>query len=320
MPLGPDLIYNKSIRESLSDIADFHGEVLFSPLLFKAEDLGVDLDQCRLSTEELTLFARIATRAKERFTNDASGDQDHGLQVENAHGSPMDVDELSLNRGYCRKKDIGKRLFKDSGLAELDVGKRRKTLKKHQLSADEIEAVVSSVRGDKLSHNEAARKHQISPRLVQSLASALKKDPEFLQRARKKEMKGRQKLRAVITEALKHLNSKAGLFKAKQVSESVLEEHGIVVSNQYVCSVLRNDIGARFKLIRKIPYLGNHNRCLQLRQLYAKFMLRKLAAGVRVINVDQTWINDMFLTRRKWRMRGATNSWAEKPVNPRIAV
>ena len=36
MPLGPDLIFNKSIRESLSDIADFNGEVLFSPMMFKA--------------------------------------------------------------------------------------------------------------------------------------------------------------------------------------------------------------------------------------------------------------------------------------------
>ena len=162
--------------------------------------------------------------------------------------------------------------------------------------------------------------HRVSPRLVQSLVAALKKDPEFLQQAREKELKRRQKLRAVIAEALKHLSSKAGLFKAKQVSESVLTDHGIAVSNQYVCQVLRHDIGARFKLIRKIPYLGNHNRCLMLRQLYAKFMLRKLAAGVRIINVDQTWINDMFLTRRKWRMRGKVNSWAEKPVNPRIAV
>ena len=111
MPLGPDLIFNKSIRESLSDIADFHGEVLFSPLLFKAEDLGVDLDQCQLSKEELALFARIATSAKERFTKDAS-------RVEHAHGSPEDVDGLSLNRSYRRKKDIGKRLYKESGLAE----------------------------------------------------------------------------------------------------------------------------------------------------------------------------------------------------------
>ena len=167
-----------------------------------------------------------------------------------------------------------------------------------------MEAVVSSVNLDKLSHKEAAYKHRVSPRLVQSLVSGLKKDSEFLQQARGREMKRREKLRAVVAEAHKHLSSKAGLFKAKQVTESVLADHGIAVSNQYVCSVLRSDIGARFKLIKKIPYLANHDRCLMLRQLYAKFMLRKLAAGVRIINVDQTWINDMYLKRRKWRMRG----------------
>ena len=33
-------------------------------------------------------------------------------------------------------------------------------------------------------------------------------------------------------------------------------------------------------------------------------MLDLLASGKRVINVDQTWINDANYTRRKWRMRG----------------
>ena len=71
----------------------------------------MDLDTCQLSKEELTLFAKIATRAKERFKKDALGDQDCRLQVESAHGSLNDIDWLNLNRGYCRKKDIRKRLY-----------------------------------------------------------------------------------------------------------------------------------------------------------------------------------------------------------------
>ena len=54
----------------------------------------------------------------------------------------------------------------------------------------------------------------------------------------------------------------------------------------YIRAVLRHDIGARYKPIKRVPYLGNTNRCLILRQLYAKFMLDKLSRGMRVINLD----------------------------------
>ena len=51
--LGPDLIYDKSIRASLSLVSDFTGEVLFSPFLYKANDLSSDLAQSELPLDEL---------------------------------------------------------------------------------------------------------------------------------------------------------------------------------------------------------------------------------------------------------------------------
>ena len=92
------------------------------------------------------------------------------------------------------------------------------------------------------------------------------------------------------------------------------------MSTSYVSQVLRHDIGARYTRIQKVPYLGNSVRCLLLRQQYAKFMLGQLASGVRVINLDQTWINDTRYLRRKWRLRGAVNSQPDSKVTPRIAV
>ena len=84
--------------------------------------------------------------------------------------------------------------------------------------------------------------------------------------------------------------------------------------------MLRNDIGARYKPIKKVPYIGNTPRCIILRQKYAMFVLDQLQRGVRVINLDQTWINDANFTRRKWRMRGQVNSSNDCKVEPRIAM
>ena len=75
-------------------------------------------------------------------------------------------------------------------------------------------------------------------------------------------------------------------MKSQQIQERVLQENGIKVDCRYIASVLRNDIGARYKPIRKVPYLGNSIRCLQLRQFYSKFMLGQIASGVRIINLD----------------------------------
>ena len=61
-------------------------------------------------------------------------------------------------------------------------------------------------------------------------------------------------------------------------------------------------------------------RIFNLDQEYAKFMLDLLSKGTRVINIDQTWLNDTMFVRRKWRKRGDTNTMNEHKVNPRTSV
>ena len=84
-----------------------------------------------------------------------------------------------------------------------------------------------------------------------------------------KESARRLKLRAVLTESKKLLSSPKGLMKSTYVSEAVAERHKISVSDQYISAVLRNDLGARYKPIKRIPFMGNSVRCKVLRQKYA---------------------------------------------------
>ena len=49
-------------------------------------------------------------------------------------------------------------------------------------------------------------------------------------------------------------------------------------------------------------------------------MLDLLSKDVRIINIDQTWINDTMFIRRRWRRRGAINTMNEHKVTPRTAV
>ena len=84
--------------------------------------------------------------------------------------------------------------------------------------------------------------------------------------------------------------------------------------------MLRHDLGAKFARIKKIPFHGNSDRCLLLRQHYARFMLAQLSSGVRVINLDQTWLNHLNFRRFKWRLQGQTHSERAGSVTPRVAV
>ena len=65
--------------------------------------------------------------------------------------------------------------------------------------------------------------------------------------------------------------------------------------------MLKKDLGVTYQAIKRIPYRGNSTRCLALRQRYAQYMLSLLESGVRVINIDQTWIGETNYVRRKWR-------------------
>ena len=100
-------------------------------------------------------------------------------------------------------------------MSEESGGVSRKTVKKCQLSCDEMASIVESVAKDKLSHKEAAAKHRVSPRLVQSIVKKSKTDGAFLNKARNKEQKRRLKLRTVIEQSLKHLDSKSGLHNSQ---------------------------------------------------------------------------------------------------------
>ena len=87
-----------------------------------------------------------------------------------------------------------------------------------------------------------------------------------------------------------------------------------------ISKVMSCDMGLAFKRIQKVPLLGNTARCLLLRQMYAKFMLKLLAAGTRVINVDQTWLNDLNFHRRCWAHAGDRNTRNMNSVTPRLSM
>jgi len=74
----------------------------------------------------------------------------------------------------------------------------------------------------------------------------------------------------------------------------------------------------RYRVIKRVAYLGNTQRCLVMRMLYAKKMFTLLEQGARIINIDETWLPHLDFRTKKWRQRGQNNTSAVKPLSHRV--
>ena len=82
--------------------------------------------------------------------------------------------------------------------------------------------------------------------------------------------------------------------------------------------MLRTDFGMRYKKVKRTPFHGNSERCLLLRQLFAKTPLAIMSSGKRVVNIDETWLPHTDFRRKKWRRKGDNNSASLKESSYRV--
>ena len=80
-------------------------------------------------------------------------------------------------------------------------------------------------------------------------------------------------------------------------------------------AVLNTKFGLSYRKVKPIPYAGNSERSKVLRSLYAQRMLQIYESGMRVINVDESWIPEADFRKRRWKRRGMINSRTEKALS-----
>ena len=146
-------------------------------------------------------FGLIATNAKSRFERAIKLHVPENSDPTNKAIKEEDFKILVLKRGYSRKRDIkadSKQLKVD--LAS-EIGLKYKTKKRHQMTTEELQNIVDTVKQEKLSHAQAAIKFNVDKSLISRLIVQSRKDPNFLEKAAIKESARRLKLRAVLTES-----------------------------------------------------------------------------------------------------------------------
>jgi hypothetical protein len=92
------------------------------------------------------------------------------------------------------------------------------------------------------------------------------------------------------------------------------------LKDHYIKKVFREYLGLKFKRVKKIAYQGNSERNLVLRQRFGMKFIELFESGKRIINIDETWLNDTQFIRSKWQLRGSSFSQTAKKVRPRISA
>ena len=116
------------------------------------------------------------------------------------------------------------------------------------------------------------------------------------------------------------VDERASIWSAQQVVSAIPTAELMDITPRYVQAVLRNEFKMRYKRIKPIPFQGNSDKNLILRQQYAMSLLEELHKGIVCINIDETFINSGLGRYRRWRERNATNSVRLKSVSPRIGM
>ena len=75
-----------------------------------------------------------------------------------------------------------------------------------------------------------------------------------------------------------------------------------------------------YRMAKAVPTQSNVERALVLRQQYSLRLLPLLEKKTRIINVDESWLNQTRHLRRTWVPSDAPSTFREKQVQPRISL
>ena len=83
---------------------------------------------------------------------------------------------------------------------------------------------------------------------------------------------------------------------------------------------MKGDFNLRYIKSKKLNPSANSDRAIVLRQQYAIQIFKLLNHKKRVINVDETWLNETSFTRKAWAKNKGQGNTRLNVVSPRISM
>ena len=110
------------------------------------------------------------------------------------------------------------------------------------------------------------------------------------------------------------------IASAKMVCRKVMDDHNLWVNEFQVRQVMKKDFKLSFIKVKKLAPQANSDLNLVLRQQFALKLMEHLHEGKRVINIDETWMNETSHVRRTWAQRDGSGNLKLNSVTPRLSM
>ena len=116
------------------------------------------------------------------------------------------------------------------------------------------------------------------------------------------------------------ISRKERLHSANQITKKVNQNFKINVNDQQVREACKRKLDMSYRQVKKIPIQANTQRCLVLRQQYALKMLVLLSQKKRIINVDESWLNESTFYRKLWFPKSEPGTIPIRGITPRVSM
>ena len=87
-----------------------------------------------------------------------------------------------------------------------------------------------------------------------------------------------------------------------------------------VSSVMKEELKMRYNKITTVSTTANSEKNMVMRQQFGIRLIDLLVQKKVILNIDETWLGMSDFRRRKWRVRGSTNSVSKMMMQPRISM
>ena len=91
-------------------------------------------------------------------------------------------------------------------------------------------------------------------------------------------------------------------------------------NKKLIRNIMRSEFKLSYKRAKKLHPSVNSDKNIVLRQQYALVMLRLLSQGKRIINLDESWLNETSFIRKTWAERNGDGNASLHTVSPRVSM
>ncbi len=293
---------------------------IFRPTSYAKAHPEMTLEGFALGEKRLRTLGIEVSKIREALRKEAL----HQAKAEGAE-QQRDLHEISrlarrISRGEFREGAQEKQMIKPDFQETVAIRSRHRSKRRGPLTISERIDIAHRVLVGYEMHADLAREYRVSSGVIAQLIFKAKRHKGFLKELLMKRDE-KQRRKEQIAGFVEGLNAERVVIdNAAQIVTDVGAQLGIETTEWEARSVMREELGMRFRKIKTVALHSNSERNLVLRQRWALEFLAQARKKKIFLNVDETWLGMSDFRRMKWQAPGTTNSIAKLEVAPRVTM